>query len=68
MRGNSDKQRRSFISGQTTSQRKRGARDNRPLDNTHRSLSYRKQWDETNAGIRDHAKEIPNVGVPYNTT
>ena len=42
MRGNSDKQTRSFTTGQTTSPRKRGARDNRPLDNTHRSLSYQK--------------------------
>ena len=34
MRGNSGKQIRSFTTGQTTSPRKRGARDNRPLDNT----------------------------------
>ena len=68
MRGNSDKQTRSFTTGQTTSQRKRGARDNRPLDNTHRSLSYQKQWDKTNAGIRDHAKQIPNAEIPYSTT
>ena len=57
MRGNSDKQTRSFTTGQTTSQRKRGARDNRSLDNTHRSLSYQKQRDKTNAGIRDHANK-----------
>ena len=31
MRGNSDKQVRSFTTGQITSPRKRGARDNRPL-------------------------------------
>ena len=68
MRGNSDKQTRSFTTGETTSQQKRGARDNRPLDNTHRSLSYQKQWDKTNAGIRDHAKQIPNAQIPYNTT
>ena len=68
MRGNSDKQTRSFTTGQLTSQRKRGARDNRPLDNTHRSLSFQKQRDKTNAGIRYQAKQIPNVGVPYNTT
>ena len=28
----------------------------------------KKQQDKTNAGIRHHAKQIPNVGVPYNTT
>ena len=38
MRGNSDKQIRSFTTGQTTSPRKRGARDNRPLDNTQPSV------------------------------
>ena len=68
MRGTSDKQTRSFTTGQKTSQRKQGARDNRPFDNTHRSLSYQKQQDKTNAGIRNHAKQIPNVEVPYNTT
>ena len=47
MRGNSDKQTRSFSTGQTTSPRKRGARDNRPLDNTQPSQSYRKQQDKT---------------------
>ena len=69
MRSNSDKQIRSFTTGQTTSPRKRGARDNRPLDNTQPLQSYKKQQDKTkNAGIRDHAKQIPNVGVPHNTT
>ena len=42
MRGNSDKQTRSFTIEQTTSRRKRGARDNTPLDNRQRSQSYQK--------------------------
>ena len=68
MRGNSDKQTRSFTAGQTTSPRKRGTRDDRPLDNTQRSQSYKSNRTRQNAGIRDHAKQIPKVGVPYNTT
>ena len=42
MRGNSDKETRSFTTEQTTLPRKRGARDNRPLDNTQRSQCYQK--------------------------
>ena len=69
MRGNSDKQTRSFTTGQTTSPGKRGARDNRPLDNTKKDHSLTKSnRKRQNAGIRHHTKQIPNVGVPYITT
>ena len=68
MRGNSDKQTRSFTTGQTTLPRKRGARDNRPLDNTQRSQSYQKTTGQDKRWNLRPRKEIPNVGVPYNTT
>ena len=45
MRDNSDKQTRSFTTAQTTSQRKRGARDNRPLDNVlPKTTGQDKRW------------------------
>ena len=46
---------------------KRGARDdNRPLDNTHRLLIYKKQQDKTTLEFATMRNQIPNVGVPYN--
>ena len=62
MRGNSDKQIRSFTTGQTTSPRKRGARDNRLLDNTQPSQSYQKQSDKTKRWNSQPRKTNPKRG------
>ena len=62
MRGNSDTQRRSFTTGQTTSPRERGARDNRPLDNTQRSQYYQKQQDKTKRWNSRPRKTNPKPG------
>ena len=61
MRGNSDKQIRSFTTGQTTSEA-RGARDNRPLDNTQPSQSYQKQQDKTKRWNSRPRKTNPKRG------
>ena len=74
MRGNSDKQTRSFTTGQTTSPRKRGARDNRSLDNTQRysqrSQSYQKQQDKTTRWNSQPRKTNPKRGstIQHNLT
>ena len=70
MRGNSDKQIRSFTTGQTTSPRKREARDNRPLDNTQTSQSYQKQQDETKRWNSRPRKTNPKRGstIQHNLT
>ena len=62
MRGNSDKQTRSFTTGQTTTPRKRGARDNRPLDNTQPSQSYQKQQDKKKRWNSRQCKTNPKRG------
>ena len=74
MRGNSDKQTRSFTTGQTASQRKRGARDNRPLDNIHIDhcliKKNKKQRDKTNRWNSLPRKTNPKRGstIQHNLT
>ena len=62
MRGNSDKQTTSFTAGQTTSPRKRRARDNKPLKNTQRSQPYQKQQDKTKLWNSRSRKTNPKRG------
>ena len=65
MRDNSDKQTKSFTTGQTTSP---GQEITGHLI-IHKDHSLTKSnRTRQNAGIRDHAKQIPDVGVTYNTT
>ena len=70
MRGNSDKQTRPLTTGQTTSPRKRGARANRPLDNTQRSQSYQKQQDRPKRWNSRPRKTNPKRGstIQHNLT
>ena len=70
MRSNSDKQTRSFTTGQTTSPRKRGARDNKPLDHTQRSQSYQKQQNKTKRWNSRPRKTNPKRGstIQHNLT
>ena len=63
MRGNSDKQGPALQDKQPNHENE-GARDNRPLDNTHWSVLPK----TTGQDKRWISRQIPNVGVPYNTT
>ena len=69
MRGNSDKQTKSFTTGQTTSGHENEGHEITGNLIIHKDHSLTKSnRTRQNAGIRDQSKQIPNVGVPYNTT